>query len=207
MFSDVGSCTIRALQGNLPQDELCYPASGWKTAIIVNTTKTAQGSRWEELGAILTHLFNFLLDSNKNVSLVRLTEASETADKIDGLREAIQYIWNHQPSDGLLGAAQFEKTFLSASSQLYGSNTPHTSLIFMVPDGVVDSDVAQVQRTILQKCKLIRGSNLRASGLIISFVLTEPNCFMLEPLFKLATSVNEDYAVIGTAVCQCSPLN
>jgi hypothetical protein len=207
MLSDVGSSTIRALRENLPQDESCYPASGWKTAIIVNTTKTAQGSRWEELGAILTHLFKFLLDSNKNISLVRLTEASETADKIGGLREAIQYIWNHQPSDGVLGAAQFKRTFLSASSQLYGVNTPHTSLIFMVPDGIMDGDLAQIQRAILQKCKLIRGSNLRASSLIISFVLIEPNWFMLEPLFMLATSVNEDCAVIGTAVCQCSPLN
>jgi hypothetical protein len=137
---DVGASTIRALRDNTSQDQGQYPAPGWNTAIIVNATKTARGSRWEELGAILTHLFNLLSDRGKTIPFVRLTQAPDTADKICGLREAIEHIWNNQPSDSLLGAAKFEGCFLSTSSQLYEIATPHTSLIFMVPDGVMHED-------------------------------------------------------------------
>jgi hypothetical protein len=199
-FHDPGFSTIRTPRNSLPESQGHYPATSWKTAIIVNTTKTARGSRWEELGAILINLFNCLSDQRKNISFVGLSQASDIDNEICGLREAIEHVWTNEPSDSLLGARKFEAALLSASGRLYGITTPHTSLIFMVPDGVLPNDISKIQRAILQKCKLVRGINLRKSGLIISFVLMEPNRYMLEPLIKLSLSVNEDRAVIGTVV-------
>ena len=122
-------------------------------------------------------------------------------DEVCGLSEAIKHVRNSQPSDSLMNASKFEKYLASAADQLRATKTSHTSLVFIVPDGVTRGDLAKIHRMLLQRCKFMRQSNIRRSGLIVSFVLLDPSDYMLEPLERLATTLNRDCVVTGTMVC------
>ncbi|KAF4417087.1 hypothetical protein F53441_14534, partial [Fusarium austroafricanum] len=183
------------------------PSPGWRTVIVINSTITCKGSRWEEVGALLTHILNVLAQNREAVSFVQFTQGPAPTDRMCNLRGAIEHVRAHQPTGQLLGATKFDKCLSSIASQLQrqGETTSHSSLIFIVPDGILHADIKKTHRAILQKSKMIREENLQLSSLIISFVVVEPNQYILGPLLEIGTAVNEDWAAMGTVLVRIIP--
>lgn len=182
---------------DLSNNDHAYPETGWETAIIVDATPAARGTRWDETGMILARLSDVLSEQQKNISFVQIADASDNKPHSYRLDEAIEHIRTNGPGGDSYEVELFGAHFSSACERLRGRSL---SVIYILPAGLIFTPPKRLKRLILQRAKHIREANITESGILLSLVVLEANRYLLDPLHKLAIDVNEDRAVIGTVV-------